>query len=55
VTAHRFAYQHFVGQIQEDDDIDHFCENTLCVIRQHLEPVTPWENRRRAAEKTRRR
>jgi hypothetical protein len=51
MMAHRFAYQHFVGPIPEDHDIDHLCGNTLCVNPDHLEAVTPWENRRRAARR----
>jgi HNH endonuclease len=52
--AHRYAYEALVGPIPTDHDIDHLCGNSLCVNPEHLEPVTPWENRRRAAEAGRR-
>lgn len=40
VTAHRFAYQQFVGPIPVGYEIDHLCKNTLCVNPAHLEAVT---------------
>ena len=53
VMAHRFAYEWLVGPIPADHDLDHLCGNSLCVNPAHLEPVTPWENRRRAARASR--
>ena len=53
MMAHRSLLRTLVGPIPEDHDIDHLCGNSLCVDPQHLEPVTPWENRRRAAEASR--
>lgn len=53
VTAHRFAYETFVGPIPEKHDIDHVWDNG-CRMRNcvnwvgHLEPVTRGENMRRA-------
>ena len=38
--AHRWAYEHFVGQIAEGLDIDHHCRVRHCVNPMHLEPVT---------------
>lgn len=39
-SAHRWAYERFVGPIPEGMTIDHLCRNTLCVNPLHLEPVT---------------
>jgi hypothetical protein len=44
VGAHRFAYEHFVGPIPEDKELDHLCRVRHCVNPQHLEPVTRSEN-----------
>jgi hypothetical protein len=41
--AHRWSYEHFIGPIPEDKEIDHVkdrgCTSTLCVNPAHLEPV----------------
>lgn len=42
--AHRYAYELLVGPIPEGAQIDHRCENRLCVNPEHLEPVTPQTN-----------
>jgi len=42
--AHRLAYEVFVGPIPEGLEIDHKCQNTLCINPGHLEPVTGEEN-----------
>lgn len=46
--AHRFAYEYFVGPIPAGLHIDHLCRVRNCVNPDHLEPVTPQENDRRA-------
>jgi hypothetical protein len=47
--AHRVSYMAYVGPIPVGLHIDHLCRNRRCVNPQHLEPVTPAENNRRAA------
>ena len=48
--AHRFAYQMFVGPIEDGMHIDHLCRVRNCVNPSHLEAVTISENNRRAWE-----
>lgn len=42
--AHRWAYETLVGPIPEGLEIDHACNNTMCVNPTHLRPATHWEN-----------
>jgi hypothetical protein len=51
VGAHRWAYEQLVGDIPEGLTLDHLCYVPLCVNPDHLEPVTPGENTRRAKER----
>lgn len=44
VCAHRLAYECAVGPIAPGLEIDHLCENKLCVNPAHLEAVTRSEN-----------
>lgn len=46
--AHRVYYEYFGGKIPEGKVIDHLCMNKACVNPDHLEPVSPRENRVRA-------
>lgn len=52
--AHRFSYQHFVGEIPDDLELDHLCRTRCCVNPAHLEPVTTAENIRRGVMNERR-
>jgi len=46
--AHRYAYEHTIGQIPAGLVIDHLCRNAGCVNPSHLEPVTAWTNNHRS-------
>ncbi len=46
--AHRISYKHFKGCIPKNMEIDHLCNNKLCVNPDHLEAVEHRENVRRA-------
>jgi len=42
--AHRASYEHFVGPIPKELQIDHICKIRNCVNPEHLRVVTPQEN-----------
>ena len=42
--AHRLLYQIMFGEIPENKELHHLCENTKCVKPFHLKPVTHREN-----------
>jgi hypothetical protein len=46
--AHRAIWELLIGPIPAGYQIDHLCSNRGCVNIDHLEPVTPLENTRRA-------
>ena len=46
-TAHRWYYEQLVGPVDASLEVDHLCRNKTCVNPDHLEPVTPDENKRR--------
>lgn len=47
VPVHKFAYEHYKGDVPVRHDVDHLCNVHHCVNPDHLEAVTPKENRRR--------
>jgi HNH endonuclease len=46
--AHRVVYELVIGAIPAGLELDHLCRQPSCVRPDHLEPVTPAENKRRA-------
>ena len=40
VCAHKYAYERTFGPVLPSLELDHTCENKLCVNPEHLEPVT---------------
>jgi transposase len=42
--AHRVSYEHHKGPIPDRYEVDHVCQNTLCVNPDHLEAVTKAEH-----------
>lgn len=50
-AAHRWAFQQFVRLLDDEESLDHLCENRRCVNPDHLEPVSVAENNRRAKAK----
>lgn len=48
VQAHRWSYEHHIGPIPADLQIDHLCCVKICVNPEHLEPVTSRENNHRS-------
>lgn len=40
IPAHRWAYEHLIGEVPEGLDLDHLCRVRRCVNPDHLEPVT---------------
>lgn len=42
--AHRYIWQLVYGDVAKGLELDHLCNNRLCVKPEHLEPVTHAEN-----------
>lgn len=47
LPAHRFVFERHRGPIPAGMELDHLCRNTRCVNPDHLDVVTPKENKRR--------
>ncbi len=47
LSAHRTAYEVWVGPIPDGHEVDHTCHNKLCINPAHLEAVTHSENLKR--------
>lgn len=52
-VAHRYVYQHLVGEIRQGMTLDHTCEVRCCVNPAHMEQVTAGENSRRSYDRGR--
>jgi hypothetical protein len=48
--AHRVVYEHMVGPVPVDLDLDHLCRVRSCCNPTHLEPVTRQVNKQRGVE-----
>lgn len=42
--AHRVSFRRHVGEIPPGLELDHLCQNTICINPNHLEPVTRAEH-----------
>lgn len=49
--VHRVSYELLVAPIPAGYEVDHLCGSTLCWHPEHVEAVTPAENRRRAVQR----
>lgn len=47
VYVHKITYEYFVGPVPEGYEIDHLCRTRKCCNPDHLEAVTPYENKMR--------
>ena len=44
ISAHRLTYELYKGKIPDDKELDHICENRICVNPLHIEAVTHKQN-----------
>ncbi len=49
ILAYRYSWERINGQVPEGLELDHLCRHPFCVNPDHLEAVTPQENKRRGA------
>lgn len=47
MSAHQWAYTHYIGPVPEGLELDHLCRNPACCNPVHLEPVTHLVNMQR--------
>lgn len=47
--AHCLSYERLVGPIPDGFEVDHMCENRICIRPSHLEPLTSDEHAARGA------
>lgn len=48
VTAHRWSYKYFNGEIPDKCVIDHICRNPACVRPTHLQAISQSDNIKRS-------
>ena len=53
LRAHRVAYEYVKGTIPDGYQIDHICENKICVNPEHLRAVTHEEHKEHTARQMR--
>lgn len=46
--AHRLAWENENGSIPEGMEVDHACDQTLCIEVAHLRLLTPYDNKMRS-------
>ena len=51
LLAHRWLYQVIYGELDDETQLDHLCDNKLCVNLRHVEPVDRWEHAERTVER----
>ena len=47
-SAHKWIYEHLVGEVPDGYELDHLCRNRNCVNPDHLEVVTHQVNMKRS-------